>query len=111
LLSLNEKLSISTHRPITQMHHVEIVEINKISEAILFPSQGGVFFQAGEEFARTKYGNPTSYNASLAINRLDWARASDYQDLIDYYKNMIAIRKAYAPLRDATKQTASMIYF
>src|SRR5690625_2780700 len=110
-LSLYDKLVLSTDSPTTQMRHEEIVEMNKISAAILFTSQGGVFFQAGEEFARTKYGNPNSYNASLAINRLDWARASDYQDLIDYYKNMIAIRKAYAPLRDATKQTASMIYF
>ena len=110
-LTLYDKLISSTESPTTQMRHEEIVEMNKISAAILFTSQGGVFFQAGEEFARTKYGNPNSYNASIAINHLDWSRANDYQDLVNYYKNMIAIRKAYAPLRDATKKTANMIYF
>src|SRR5699024_2049271 len=111
ILPLHDKLLLSTDSPTTQMRHDEIAEMNKISAAILFTSQGGVFFQAGEEFARTKYGNPNSYNASLAINRLDWARAKEYQDLVNYYKNMIAIRKAYSPLRDASKQTAAMIYF
>lgn len=110
-LSLYDKLVLSTDSPTTQMRHEEIIERNKINAAILFTSQGGIFFQAGEEFARTKYGNPNSYNASLAINRLDWARAKEYQDLVNYYKNMIAIRKVYSPLRDASKQTAAMIYF
>lgn len=110
-LTLYDKLVVSTDSPTTQMRHEEIIEMNKISAAILMTSQGGIFFQAGEEFARTKYGNANSYNASIAINRLDWARADEYQDLVDYYKNMITIRKAYAPLRDATRKTADMIYF
>ena len=109
--TLYDKLVLSTDSPTTQMRHEEIVEMNKISAAILMTSQGGVFFQAGEEFARTKYGNPNSYNASIAINRLDWARANDYTDLVDYYRGMIHIRKTYAPLRDATTKTSEMIYF
>src|SRR5690625_6520857 len=88
-LTLYDKLVVSTDSPTTQMRHEEIIEMNKISAAILMTSQGGIFFQAGEEFARTKYGNANSYNASIAINRLDWARADEYQDLVDYYKNMI----------------------
>lgn len=110
-LTLYDKLVISTHSPTTEMRHEEIIEMNKISAAILMTSQGGIFFQAGEEFARTKYGNANSYNASIAINRLDWSRAEEYKDLVAYYKEMIAIRKAYPPLRDASKKSADMIYF
>jgi len=110
-LTLYDKLVKSTHSPTTQIRHEEIVEMNKISAAILMTSQGGIFFQAGEEFARTKYGNANSYNASIAINRLDWSRAKEYKDIVEYYKGMIEIRKAYPPLRDPSRKSADMIYF
>lgn len=110
-LTLYDKLILSTDSPTTQIRHEEIVEMNKISAAILMTSQGGIFFQAGEEFARTKYGNSNSYNASIAINRLDWSRAYEYSDLVEYYQGMIDIRKNYEPLRDATNKTSEMIYF
>lgn len=110
-LTLYDKLILSTNSPTTQIRHEDIVEMNKISAAILMTSQGGIFFQAGEEFARTKYGNPNSYNASIAINRLDWSRAHQYRDIVKYYQGMIDIRKAYGPLRDATTKTSEMIYF
>lgn len=110
-LTLYDKLVASTDSPTTKIHPEEIIKMNKISAVILMTSQGGIFFQAGEEFARTKYGNDNSYNASIAINQLDWARTDTHQDLVDYYKNMIAIRKIYAPLRDPTKRTADMMSF
>jgi len=109
--TLFDKLVLSTPGPISYKRQEPLVAMNKIHAAILFTSQGGIFLQAGEEFARTKYGNPNTYNAPIAVNHLDWTRASKHQDLIDYYRGMIEIRKSYPPLRDNTTRTANMMYF
>lgn len=109
--TLYDKLILSTENSNFQLRQEKIVAMNKISAAILFTSQGGIFFQAGEEFARTKYGNANSYNASIAINHLDWSRSAQFSDLVDFYRGMIKIRKTYAPLRDHTRHSADMTYF
>lgn len=89
----------------------DLVARNKLGAAINLTSQGIAFFQAGEEFARTKNGNDNSYNASDAINELDWSRINKFPDLVDYYKGLIAIRKSYTPFRDPTMTSDNSIYF
>lgn len=88
-----------------------LIAMNRMNAAILFTSQGGTFIHAGEEFGRTKYGNENSYNSPIDVNKIDWTRAEENQDLINYYRGMMAIRQEYAPLRDATTRTADMMYF
>lgn len=109
--TLYDKLVLSTDGPISYRRQERLVTMNKINAVLLFTSQGGTFLQAGEEFARTKHGNPNTYNASIAINHLDWSRAAEYEDLINYYRGMMAIRKAYPPLRDETAKTADAMTF
>jgi pullulanase len=109
--TLYDKLVLSTDSPTKYSRQEHLVAMNKINAALLFTAQGGIFLQAGEEFARTKHGNPNTYNASIAINHLDWSRAAEFDDLIAYYRGMMAIRKAYPPLRDETTRTANMTYF
>ncbi len=83
--------------------------INKLSGSISLTSAGTPFFQAGEEFARTKHGNNNSYNAGLGINSIKWSQlyagSSNYtvtrRPLTDYYKGLMEIRSAFAPFRDA----------
>lgn len=110
-LSLYDKLVSSMRHDSNYARHEELIQLNKLNAALLFTSQGALFMQAGEEFARTKYGDENSFQSSIAVNRLDWTRAQENQDLVDYYKGMLAIRKAYAPLRDSTNQTADHIVF
>lgn len=74
----------------------ELIRINKLVAAIVFTCQGTVFFQAGEEFARTKLGEDNSYNLSPELNKLDWTRAYEYKDLVEYYKGLIKIRKNFS---------------
>ena len=88
-----------------------LVAMNKMAGGIILTSQGMSFFQAGEEFARSKYGNENSYNASTAINQLKWTNTITYSDIVDYYKGMIEIRKAYSPFRDPTNTSNGTIYF
>lgn len=109
--TLYDKLVLSTAHWKYKCPEEKIIAMNKINAAILLTAQGGIFIHAGEEFARTKYGNPNSYNAPIAINRLDWARARKYQEVVDFYRGMIQIRQAFPPLRDHTTKTASEIYF
>ncbi|MDR0324775.1 MAG: type I pullulanase [Oscillospiraceae bacterium] len=77
----------------------EWLRMNKLSALLVFTSQGIPFFQAGEEFARTKYGEHNSYESPDAINQLDWKRKSNYNDLVEYYKGLIELRKARPSFR------------
>lgn len=79
---------------------------NMLAAAILFTSQGMIFFQAGEEFLRSKPKNregtafeDNSYRSSDAVNSLKWNRCNDYLEVVDYYKGLSAFRKGHSGLR------------
>ena len=78
------------------------IKMNKLGAAIVQTAQGVPFMMSGEEFARTKGGNENSYNAPDEVNLLDYSRIKDYSDLYEYYKGLIAMRKAYPQFRMAT---------
>ena len=52
------------------------------------------FMLSGEEFARTKFGSSDSYDSAKELNWLDWNRAWQKRDLIEYYAKLIALRKS-----------------
>ncbi len=89
----------------------ELVSMNKLAAAITLTSQGIAFFQAGEEFARTKKGDSNSYVSGTALNQLDWERRQEYSDLVQYYAGLIEIRKNYAPFTDSTATSAETISY
>lgn len=66
-------------------------------------AQGIPFLHSGQEFARTKHGLPNTYEASDAINRLDYERRNHYQCVVDSTKDLIALRKKYRCFRYSTK--------
>lgn len=88
-----------------------LVEMNKLAGAIMLTSQGINFMQAGEEFARTKYGDENSYISSDKINMLDWNNLITYADLNSYYQGLIELRKNYKPFRDPTTGSAKKIAY
>ena len=87
----------------------DIVAMNKLSASIVLTSQGSSFFQAGEEFARSKMGDHNSYQSSASINKLDWKRVKEYSDLVNYYKGLIEIRKNFSAFRDPTTSAGNRI--
>ncbi len=91
----------STSASTTEKYRAQVREVM----ALLMTSQGIPFMTAGSEFARTKKGNKNSYNASDAINQIDWSRVSTFSDLAEYYKGLLQIRKNYAPLKGANFST------
>ncbi|MDF2486130.1 MAG: pullulanase, type, partial [Herbinix sp.] len=84
------------------------VHMNLLSAAILFTCQGIPFFQAGEEFLRSKPLNEdgtafddNSYRSPDTINSLKWNQCHGNKEVVDFYKGMIAFRKEHNMLRFA----------
>lgn len=83
-----------------------LAKMSKMAAGIVFTTQGMAFFQAGEEFLRTKKGIGDSYNSPISINQLDWQRAYENRDIVDYYKALIEIRKKYDFISNADGNTS-----
>ena len=80
--------------------------MNNLSAAIYMTAQGIPFLQAGEEMLRTKIDASggfleNSYNSPDSVNSIKWDTLEDetYQNVYNYYKGLIAFRKAHAALR------------
>jgi pullulanase len=87
----------------------EIKRVNRLAAAIYFSCQGRIFLHAGEEFGRTKGGIKNSYCSSPEINQLDWKRAWENADLVDYYRGLIALRKQLPGLQDKSENASRRI--
>ena len=93
-LTLWDKLVITNNKePNFKNYDEELIKQNKLAASIVFTTCGIPFFQAGEEFARTKEGDENSYKSSPKINALDWERTKEFEDLVQYYKKLINLRK------------------
>lgn len=110
-LTFYDKLVATQKTTPSYQRDLDLIQLNKIHAALLFTSLGGIFFQAGEEWGRTKFGNENSYQASIDVNMIDWSRTYENRDLVQYYKGMIQIRQAYSPLRDPSNKTGDAVTF
>ena len=77
----------------------EILEkMNVLANSVIFTSQGTSFMLAGEEFLRTKQGNENSYNASYAVNELDYSLKIDHPAMMESYKKLISLKQSFGGL-------------
>lgn len=84
------------------------IQMNKMAAALVFTSQGVPFMMSGEEFLRTKVKadgtlDHNSYASPDSVNSLKYDRATEYADVYNYYKGLIALRKAFPQFRQTTK--------
>ena len=77
----------------------ELLRLDKLGQTVVFTSQGIPFIYAGEELFRTKQGVHNSYNSPDAVNAIDWSFKTRYGDLYNYYRGLIALRKAHPAFR------------
>lgn len=77
----------------------QLIQMDKLADAIVFTSQGVPFIQAGEEFLRTKQMVSNSYNKPDSVNQLDWSRKARYKNVFNYYQGFIALRKHHPAFR------------
>jgi pullulanase/glycogen debranching enzyme len=85
------------------------MKVNKLGALFLFISQGPLMIHEGQEYARSKVIAHTpvpeehiglidhnSYNKDNETNWLNYEHAALNQELIDYYRGLIAIRKSHS---------------
>ena len=86
------------------------MRLNRMAAAVYMTCQGMLFFLSGEEFARTKDGQDNTFRSPITLNRLDWNLAWKNQELVEYYKGLIALRKQCPGLCDKTKDSVKRIH-
>ncbi|QVY65272.1 type I pullulanase [Polaribacter sp. Q13] len=96
--TLYDKLKIS--RPDASSY--EIKAMHKLSTAIVLTSQGTPFLHEGSEMMSTKKGDHNSYKSPDSINEIDWNLKVKNSDVLDYYKNLIKLRKEHPAFRMPT---------
>ena len=88
----------------------EVKKQDKLAAAYVFLSQGTAFLNGGQEFLRTKKGNENSYNTNASkTNSIDLSFKTEYSDVYNTYKGLIALRKAnpeaFGSNKDAKAET------
>ena len=85
------------------------IRMNKLAAAIYLTCQGIPFLQAGEEFLRSKPlpaggFDHNSYRSPDSVNSIKWneLEKEDCQNVLSYYRGLIAFRKAHPVLRLTT---------
>ncbi len=103
--TLIDRITISTPNATREAR----VRMNNLAAAYILTSQGIPFFQAGEELLRTKplsaggYDH-NSYSSPDSVNSIKWDTLNEAEVLntYNYYKGLIAFRKAHPALRMTT---------
>ena len=73
----------------------ELIRLDLLAQTVVMTSQGVPFMLSGEEMLRDKKGVHNSYESPDEINHLDWGNLERYPQVMEYYKNLIAMRKAH----------------
>ena len=71
----------------------------RLAQSIVFTSQGTPFMFAGEELFRDKKGVHNSYKSPDSINAINWDLKHKNAEQYDYYRELIALRKAHPAFR------------
>jgi len=106
-LSLFDKLATSNAADTLE----DRIKMNNLAAAIYMTSQGIPFMQAGEEMLRSKpladgTFDHNSYSSPDSVNSIKWDNLNDetYMAVFNYYKGLIAFRKAHPALRMMTAE-------
>ena len=81
----------------------EIIKFNKLTQTVVYASQGLPFIYAGEEIYRDKKGVHNTYQSPDSINQINWDNKTKYIDIFNYYQGLIALRKAHPAFRMTTQ--------
>ena len=87
--------------------------MDKLAAVLLLTAQGIPFLHAGQEFLRSKGGHHNSYDKPDALNMIRWQKKAENYDVFDYYRGLIALRRAHPLFRqeNAKELRNSLKYF
>lgn len=96
----HDDYTLFDHISLTAKEGSDVRAMNRMAGFMVLSGLGIPFMLAGEEFYRTKDGDGNSYKSGDGVNKLDWRRMSDEWDTVNYYKGLIALRKANPAFAD-----------
>ena len=73
----------------------DLVRRQKLLLGMVILSQGIPFIHSGQEYCRSKRGITNSYNKGDDINKVRHEDRIRYEDVVDYVRDLIEIRKKY----------------
>ena len=80
------------------------VNMDKLAAGIVLTAQGVPFLHAGDEFLRSKNRMKNSYNSiDPRVNPIDWNLKSKNQEVFEFYRGLISLRKGHPAFRMAQK--------
>ena len=96
----------------------DFLKVYSQAETMVFTSQGVPFLQEGEDFMRTKVNmrgtsgkyDHNSYNACDLTNHMDWSLKAENIEMFEYFKDLIAFRKATPELTISTRDEIKEAY-
>ena len=108
--TLIDRITLST----PECSRADRVKMNNLAAAFVLTAQGIPFFQAGEEFLRSKPlpeggFEHNSFRSPDSINAIRWdcLDTDECMHTMHYYQGLIRLRKAHPALRLATRKEAS----
>lgn len=81
-----------------EIQTLRLRQIRNLIATLLF-SQGTPMMLAGDELLRTQLGNNNAYCQDNEISWVDWNLSGDAHSMIDYVREVIALRRRYPILR------------
>jgi pullulanase len=85
----------------------DLINQHKLALTMTMTAQGVPFLHAGIEMARTKFGEHNSYKSPDSINQIDWNWKTKHQDINEYIKQLIVMRKQHPAFRMRTAEEAA----
>ncbi|WP_348797395.1 type I pullulanase [Flavobacterium adhaerens] len=82
----------------------ELVQMGKLANTIILTSQSIPFLHMGVDMKRTKSGVENSYKSPDSINKIDWNWKHENNNLFQYYKNLLELRKNHPAFKMATEK-------
>lgn len=106
--TLHDQLKLTTKL----LSKEEFAKVYKQAETMVFTSQGVPFMQEGEDFMRTKVNkrndnntyDHNSYNTCDLTNHMDWSLKAENIEMFEYFKELIAFRKAHPEFTLSTRE-------
>lgn len=109
-LALFDRIRVSR----TDASEEDLIRMNNLAASIYMLSEGVPFMQAGEEMLRSKPNGDGTYDSNSyasgdEVNSLKWGDLEDesYMEVFEYYKGLIAFRKAHGALRLSDAETVA----
>lgn len=92
---LRDRIAVSAKEDSEAMQ----LRMNKLAQTGVLTSQGMTFLYGGEELYRTKQLIDNSFQSPDSINIIPWENKQTYNDLFEYYRRMIQIRREHKGFR------------